>query len=477
MNLARTLLILLILVLSSGLLSMPARCEAEIIKRYGPAWRTDKNGWVHLHIEGEPGARGFQYGYLMAPELKTAIADIKHVTYLETGKKWEFFIGATEKLFARRIPPEYMTEIKGITDGARKAGLETTWQEILALNAYEEIFDYWWPGAKAQYKYQPSPEALDDHCSAFIATGAATRDGGIIIAHNDWSSYVIGQSYNILLDVAPSEGQRIFMQTKPGHLDSNTDFFITGAGIVGTETTIAGFNSYTEAGLPSFIRCRKAMQYSETLDDVMRFLKEGNNGVNASIWLLGNINTGEIVRFEQGLRFDSVTRTDNGFFIGFNAPVDPRIRNLECSHTGYQDIRRHTGARRVRLTQLMREYYGKLDLEAAKTILADHYDVYLKKPDNPCSRTVDGHYDLDNRAYMSDLSRPKPYAPHGTLDGKVSDSKLAASMSLWARWGNSSGMPFDAEAFLKEHIQYEDLRGHLRDRPARPWTFFTGGEL
>ncbi len=87
-------------------------------------------------------------------------------------------------------------------------------------------------------------------------------------------------------------------------------------------------------------------------------------------------------------------------------------------------------------------------------------------------KTVDGHYDLDARAFMSDPSRPKPYAPHGTLDGKITDSTLARRMSLWARWGNSSGMAFDAEKFLDKHIQYNDLRGHLRDRPSQPWTPF-----
>jgi hypothetical protein len=217
------------------------------------------------------------------------------------------------------------------------------------------------------------------------------------------------------------------------------------------------------------------MQYSDTIDDAIKHLKEGNNGGNASSWLFGDIKTGEIVRFELGLEFDSTDRTKDGYFIGFNAPADPRIRNLECSDTGYDDVRRHTGARRVRLTELMEKNYGKIDVEAAKRILADHYDVYLKKENNPCSRTVDGHYELDNRAFMSDPSRPKPYAPHGTLDGKVTDSTLAGKLALWARWGNSSGMPFDADEFLKKHIQYDDLKGYLKDRPSRPWTLLQAG--
>ena len=111
----------------------------------------------------------------------------------------------------------------------------------------------------------------------------------------------------------------------------------------------------------------------------MEIMKKQNNGGYANSWLLADLNTGEIMRFELGLRFFNVERKKDGYFIGFNAPLDPRIRNLECSNTGFADIRRHQGARRVRLTQLMREYHGRIDVDVAKRILADHYDVYLKK--------------------------------------------------------------------------------------------------
>ena len=57
-------------------------------------------------------------------------------------------------------------------------------------------------------------------------------------------------------------------------------------------------------------------------------------------------------------------------------PSDDRIRNIECKNTGF-DIRRHQGARRVRLTQLMEEHKGKIDNEIGQRIPADHYDVYL----------------------------------------------------------------------------------------------------
>ncbi|MEA3493142.1 MAG: hypothetical protein U9R38_02000 [Candidatus Margulisiibacteriota bacterium] len=33
-------------------------------KTYGKGYRFEKNGWVYVHIEGEPYERGFQHGYL-----------------------------------------------------------------------------------------------------------------------------------------------------------------------------------------------------------------------------------------------------------------------------------------------------------------------------------------------------------------------------------------------------------------------------
>ena len=50
------------------------------------------------------------------------------------------------------------------------------------------------------------------------------------------------------------------------------------------------------------------------------------------------------------------TVSPDGYFIGFNACYDPRIRNLECSNDGFFDIRRHSGARRVTLNEKIKEY-------------------------------------------------------------------------------------------------------------------------
>jgi hypothetical protein len=444
------------------------------LTHYQNGYRFDENGWIYLHIEGEPYERGFQHGYLVAPELDEILRSLKYLTYWNTGMEWEYFVEAAETQFVRWIEGEFLDEIKGIAGGAQSAGVNISWQEVLAWNGYEELTDYWWPNEK-EGEYASGDQVEKDHCSAFIATGSATKDGVIVMAHNSWNEFETGQFSNLILDIQPANGHRIMMQSVPGYIDSFADFFVTDAGLMGTETTIGGFSLYDPNEAPEFFRARKAMQYGDTLDEFVEIMKKHNNGGYANSWLLANRNTGEIMRFELGLKYTNITRKKDGYFIGFNAPLDPRIRNLECSNTGYADIRRHQGARQVRLTQLMEEYYGGIDVEVAESILADHYDVYLKK-DNPCSRTVDGHYELDAREYMSQPGRPLPFQPRGAVDGKATDSELAKELSFWARWGNSAGMPFVAEEFLAEHIQWSHLEGYLKDRPSQPWTLFKAGD-
>src|SRR5207245_1217254 len=33
------------------------------------SWRFEEGGWIYVHLEGEPGAMGYQHGYLLAPEI------------------------------------------------------------------------------------------------------------------------------------------------------------------------------------------------------------------------------------------------------------------------------------------------------------------------------------------------------------------------------------------------------------------------
>ena len=444
----------------------------------------DQNGWLYVSIKGDPKERGYAYGKLIYKEMKKVRETLDFIIYNDYGVKWDFFIEASNTYYKQKIIdmfPEFYEEMEGFAEGCSAGGFKMTVDEVVAWNNYFTLTESWWANMpeeesialRGSIKTSASSRegGSGDRCSAFIANGSWTADGKIVVAHNNFSNFVDGQFARIVVDLKPTKGNRFIMMGFPGWIWSGTDFFVTSKGIIGTETTIGGFISY-ENNVPISCRIRNAMQYGNTLDDYVKMLLDGNSGDYANSWLFGDTNTNEILRIELGLKYNNVERTKDGYFIGFNAPYDPRIRNFECVNTGFDDLRRHQGARRVRLADLMDKYKGRLNIQAAQEIIADHYDVYLKK-ENPCSRTCCSHYELDAREYMSDPSRPKPFQPRGALDGNVCDTTMAKAMSFSLRWGSSCGTPFDKNKFCDEHREWDYLRPYLNDRPEQPWTTFT----
>jgi len=432
----------------------------------------DKNGWKYISVKGNPKERGYAYGFFCAKDFIEIQKMLSFLMMESYGMDWEYFIKEITDDFKEMTKndfKEFYEEMEGICEGCIAGGCKTTIDEIIAWNFYISI-PYWY-STKSQTRVGKEGGS-PDRCSAFMAVGDWTEDGKIVCAHNSFTDYIDGQYFNVVLDLNPENGHRFIMQTTPCSIWSGSDFFITAKGIIGTETTIGGFMPY-EKKYPIGYRIRKAMQYGNTLDEYCEILLHENSGDYANSWLFGDINTNEILRIELGLKYHNIERTKNGFFIGFNAPYDERIRNLEVNNSGFYDIRRHQGARLVRLGDLMDEYKGKINIDIAKKIISDHYDVYLLKDNNPSSRTVCSHYDLDAREYMSDPSRPKPFAPHGAVDGIVCDSTMAKKMTFDARFGNSCGIAFNKDEFCKKHRQYEKFCPYLKDRPGQPWSEFT----
>ena len=274
------------------------------------AYRKDKNGWIFLHIEGTPFERGFQRGYLTASEIDEFKKTIAYTQKFETAKDLAFFVKAAVRLFKNKISEEYMEEMKGIVSGMKKKGKKISYEEMLFMNCFIDVLWHWWPQEKNKTR-EPGPG-----CSAFIATGNATSDGKIVMAHNSWYFYTILRFCNIIIEIVPERGHKILMQSWGPCLYSATDFFITGAGIIGTETTIGNFSGFDPNGTPIFERVRKAMQYANNIDEWAKIMITNNNGAYANSWLLGNIRTNKIARLELGLKHHSLEKKTDGYFLG-----------------------------------------------------------------------------------------------------------------------------------------------------------------
>jgi hypothetical protein len=424
--------------------------------------RSEKNGWIEVRLAGTPAQLGFQHGSLLAAEIEDALAVAKLSLTHDSSRDWNWYRDAAKSVFWPRVPEEYRQEIQGITDGFRSKGGQADLWDMVVLNAQIELPYY--TAVLDQKKTSNAP----DRCSAFVATGSATRDGRPVIAHNNWSGYLEGSRWNIIFDIRPEKGHRILMDGYPGLIHSGDDFGVNSAGLAITETTITGFRGFNPKGVPEFVRARKAMQYAASIDDFDRIMRDGNNGGYANTWLVADTKTNEIARLELGLKHVTLERKKDGWFVGANFPINEKLTAEETTFNP-KDLSVSACARRTRWDELTKEMNGKVDAVAAKQFMSDHRDAFANANDTPSERSLCGHVDLSPRGLKPWMNE---YAPGGTVQAKAADAGMIRAMSFEASMGHPCGIHFRAADLLKANPAYEWQRPLLRDLPSHPWTLF-----
>lgn len=453
--------------LGPGLGASPVPASTD--PRLEGSYRFSRARWIYVHLEGTPSEIGFQHGYLLAPEIEDAFKTVVLTNTRGTGKDEAFFRKAARDLWPK-VDAEYQEEIEGIHKGLAARGVHMEFDDVIWLNAMEELSDYYVPWYDSQHKMAELVQILPPgNCSAFVATGSWTKHGEIVIAHNCWTSYLHGERWNIIFDIAPTHGHRILMDGFPGVITSDDDFGINSDGLMITETTITQFQGWNPDGKPEFVRARKAMQYASSIDDYVKIMLDGNNGGYANDWLLGDRKTGEIAQFELGLKAWTVWRTKDGNYVGSNFARDPKVLAEDCPDFNPNDLSSSPNARRVRWEQLMKQHKGEIDVALGKQFISDHYDSYDKK-EQPGSRSLCGHGDLSPTGVK--VWGWGPYYPGGAITGKVADSHMTKEMRFVARRGHPCGGDFLAEPFLKSHPQYAWQEPLLLDMLAGAWADF-----
>jgi len=96
--------------------------------------RAFREGWIFVHIQGEPRARGYQYGFLVAPEIDDFITTLKVYLQQNTTKDWEFYRQAAKEIFLPKLEREYLQELQGIAAGLQAAGYQYDVLDIITEN-------------------------------------------------------------------------------------------------------------------------------------------------------------------------------------------------------------------------------------------------------------------------------------------------------------------------------------------------------
>ena len=279
----------------------------ERVRWEGPAFRYDDRGWIYVHVEGAPYARGRQFGRLVGEEIAAYVQKLSiRRDSKDPAHGWGTLRTLADALMLRRYDAEFLDEMKGIADGAAADGAEVhgrkldlldvvTINSAIDLDAMEGALPVTPSGISGRTFSAQDELALPDRlhkCSSLTATGPATTDGKpVFFQIFMWDGYT-GLHFNVMLDVQPERGHRFVMQTFPGGIHSGTDFYMSDAGLVVGETTVLQ-TPFDPDGTPQSNRIRKAVQYASTIDELAAILREKNNGMYTNDWTLADVKRNE----------------------------------------------------------------------------------------------------------------------------------------------------------------------------------------
>ncbi|MGH7178141.1 MAG: hypothetical protein ACREJC_12235, partial [Tepidisphaeraceae bacterium] len=230
-------------------------------------------------------------------------------------------------------------------------------------------------------------------------------------------------------------------QTSPGGIQSGLDYYQNDAGMVMVETTI-GQTKFNAEGMSVGSRSRKAMQYGDSIDQIVDIFTQGNNGLYTNEWLIADTKTDEIACFELGTNKTKLYRSSKnewfggteGFYWGCNNTKDLQVRleTIPATNDRPADMTFVPEPRDMMWVKLYREHKGNID--------ADFGKLAFTTP---------------------------PLAAHSSCDAKVTTTDLTREMKSWALWGAPLGKSWQPTQDQRE--KYPDIK----PLAGNPWTILT----
>jgi len=172
-----------------------------------PQVRTQE-GWKIIHVAGTPQERGFTHGFLLHQELARIQEKFPFIVNEELRYPYKKYLATCRRTITPILKteyPEFYQEIQAISEGAKQAGTDIHMDVLVAWNALMSMYEYLHPTPKRRER--------SGRCSAFIATGKATRDGEIVMGHTTHTDLVSGAFFHIIMYVRPHRGVPFCMQT------------------------------------------------------------------------------------------------------------------------------------------------------------------------------------------------------------------------------------------------------------------------
>ncbi len=374
-----------------------------------------------LKLKGSPYEIGFQHGYMLADKIdlmvnRTMLATAAYVARQSNCDNER----AMEKLWAGQkaaepfVPEEFMTEMKGIAEGAQAKGFDISLEQVLLWNTMYDQWCiychpyYWNCDGKDEDAYKPAPEAhpwtrAAGGCSSFCAWDEwAGGDGKMIFAKDEDNFNMPFQLENrMLMVVDPDEGYGHTICTYPGLIGLDGGFNEDGFEMM-TQLSSMQYESMEGCGIALFTRI--LLTHASTVEDGIEVFNKyprcagiAYHIADAKVKKAAVVETSSkrvCVRYPMdGIKALWQSNHSNCYpgwmgYEGYNMVADQvlvneikdisTIQNWQDSLRDPYNFYIQAPSRFERYRQLLHEYYGDITVENAIKIMSDRYDPYTK---------------------------------------------------------------------------------------------------
>ena len=288
----------------------------------GTLW--DIAGRRVLLVAGSPYEMGYQQGYLLKTEIRELVNTVLTVAQAAGSEK---FSGGIENAWLRTgkfIPPRHREEMQGMADGA---GIPL--EQVQLTNVFPELF----------------------HCSGFALFGKATRNGTLLHGRIlDYMTEAGIQKYAVLTVAKPNGCHAFVTVSYAGFLGSVT-------GMNEKQVAIGEMGGRGEGkwdGMPMSFLVRHALEKADSLQQALDIFR--NTPRTCEYYYV----------ISDGKNYDArglacTPETMQTISPGQSHPLLPHGMN--------DTVLMSAGDRYEHLAKLVKEQYGKIDLEAALDLM------------------------------------------------------------------------------------------------------------
>jgi len=356
--------------------------EDDGVRTFGEAdLRTERGNYV-LHLSGTPYEMGYQHGILMADEIKDGVFPVfsdpighnpsfagkpallvKLITlYLEI---------SVYRPIEKVTPPEYLSEIAGIADGA---GLD--YRDVFVANFLSDLSMAMVPGVITEKAVDLGLAAESvAECSSFVASGDATLDGSLLFGRNtDYSGQGRWAKYQTIFFYEPEGWLRYVKISTAGLIKCNSA--MNEAGIVVGGHFMA-YDGSRPDGVSFTVFENEIMRKAETIDEALAILEETPRGGCFAL-MIADGKDGRGVAAESSPEVLGVRQMTDGTIALTNYATTEELKPLDLM-IRYNLVMRNLAGRHYRLKELLEKHHGSITPELAASFMSDHGDVIMDR--------------------------------------------------------------------------------------------------